>query len=344
MWAQLLEVETHGLADAAADAVTDHGFAQGPGGGEADVRSVGLWLADAERREKGARVTGTPIINSSEVFRSQQADTFRKSRDGALPFGADREFLAASRAAAGKNGPAILGFHAGPEPVRLGAVAVIRLKSTFRHFSSMIQYRTAGRGAANRIRPRAGAGERQTGFARGQGRGGGKPDLPPGRGGGAANRVRPSTSRIMMAMKAVELYEKDFYRWAIHNADLLSAGEVAKADIQHIAEEIRDMGSRERRELLSRLRVLLAHLLKGQAQPEHRSRSWRGTILNQRHEIAALLDEMPSLHRWLDEGVPTAYRRAVEIAAAETGFPRTGFPKECPFSLKKALDTRFWPK
>lgn len=47
-------------------------------------------------------------------------------------------------------------------------------------------------------------------------------------------------------LKAVELYEKDFYRWAIHNADLLSAGEVAKADIQHIAEEIRDMGSRER--------------------------------------------------------------------------------------------------
>jgi hypothetical protein len=38
-------------------------------------------------------------------------------------------------------------------------------------------------------------------------------------------------------LKAAELYEKDFYRWAIHNADLLSAGEVAKADIQHIAEE-----------------------------------------------------------------------------------------------------------
>ena len=60
-------------------------------------------------------------------------------------------------------------------------------------------------------------------------------------------------------MKAAELYEKDFYRWSMHNAGLLSAGEVAKADIQHIAEEIRDMGSRERRELLSRLRVLLAH-------------------------------------------------------------------------------------
>jgi len=148
----------------------------------------------------------------------------------------------------------------------------------------------------------------------------------------------------MMSMKAVELYERDFYRWAIHNADLLSAGEIAKADIQHIAEEIRDMGSRERRELLSRLRILLAHLLKWQAQPEHQSRSWRATVLNQRHEIGALLDEMPSLRRLLEEALPTAYGRAVEMAAAETGFPRSRFPKECPFSLKKVLDTRFWPK
>jgi hypothetical protein len=138
LWAQLIEVETHGLADAAPNAVTDHGFAEGPRSGEADVRSVGLWLADAECREEGARETGTRVINSSEVFRSQQADTFRESRDGALPFGADREFFAAPRAAAGQDGPAVLGFHAGSEPVRLGAMAIIRLKSTFRHFSSTI--------------------------------------------------------------------------------------------------------------------------------------------------------------------------------------------------------------
>ena len=138
LWTQLIEMETHGLADAAPDAVADHGFAEGPGSGETDVRTVSLRLTDAERGEERARETGTPIVNSAEVFRSQQTDTFRKSRDGALPFGADSEFFAAPRAAAGKNGPAVLGFHSGHEPVRLGAVAVVRLKSTFRHFSSSI--------------------------------------------------------------------------------------------------------------------------------------------------------------------------------------------------------------
>ena len=138
LWAQLVEVETHGLADAAPDAVADHGLAEGPGSGKADMRPLSLGLAETECRKKGTRETGTRIVNPSEVFRSQQADTFRKSRDGALPFGADREFLAPPRTATGKNGPAILGFHPGQKPVRLCAVAVIRLKSTFRHFRSSI--------------------------------------------------------------------------------------------------------------------------------------------------------------------------------------------------------------
>jgi hypothetical protein len=109
-------------------------------------------------------------------------------------------------------------------------------------------------------------------------------------------------------MKTAELYEKDFYRWAIRNADLLSSGEFAEADIAHIAEEVRDMGSRERRELLSRLRVLTAHLLKWQAQPERQSFGWRAT----------------SLRQLVEDALPTAYRRAVEMAAAETGFPDPG--------------------
>lgn len=138
MWTQLIEMEAHGLSDTAPDAVADDGFAEGPRSGKADVRPTGLRLADTEGRKQGACKTGALIIYSSEVFRSQQTDTFRKSRDGTLPFGADREFLAASRAAAGKNGAAVLGFHAAPEPVCLGAVAVIRLKSTFRHCGSSI--------------------------------------------------------------------------------------------------------------------------------------------------------------------------------------------------------------
>src|ERR1035437_10262048 len=55
-----------------------------------------------------------------------------------LPLGAYGQFLAPARAAPGQNGASVLGLHSGAKPVRLGAVAIIRLKSTFRHVSSSI--------------------------------------------------------------------------------------------------------------------------------------------------------------------------------------------------------------
>jgi hypothetical protein len=136
--AQLIEMQSDGLADAAPDAIADDGLPQGAGSGKADMRPVGLGFADTKGREKGPCKPGTLIVNSAEVFRSQQANTFRKSSDGWLPFGADGKLFASARATAGKNGTPVLGFHPGQEPVRLGAVAVVRLKSTFRHFSSSI--------------------------------------------------------------------------------------------------------------------------------------------------------------------------------------------------------------
>ena len=45
-------------------------------------------------------------------------------------------------------------------------------------------------------------------------------------------------------------YETDFYAWANEQAALLRAGDVAAADLAHIAEEIESMGRTERRELV----------------------------------------------------------------------------------------------
>ena len=52
-----------------------------------------------------------------------------------LPLRADGQLLAALRAAARQHGAAIGGLHAFPKTVRLGAVTVVRLISTFRHCS-----------------------------------------------------------------------------------------------------------------------------------------------------------------------------------------------------------------
>ena len=66
------------------------------------------------------------------------------------------------------------------------------------------------------------------------------------------------------------LYDQDFYAWSREQAELLRAGELGQADIEHIAEEIESMGRTEKRELISRLEILLLHLLKWRYQPGKR--------------------------------------------------------------------------
>jgi hypothetical protein len=144
-------------------------------------------------------------------------------------------------------------------------------------------------------------------------------------------------------MSPADLYDRDFHEWTIRNAELLRSGRAVDADLAHIAEEIEDMGKRERRELLSRLGVLIAHLLKWQAQPERRGRSWSATIRLQRREIANLVDQMPSLRPYLVESLPRAYEEGALAASAETGLPVEAFPSTCPFDLDGVLDIEFLP-
>ena len=97
------------------------------------------------------------------------------------------------------------------------------------------------------------------------------------------------------------LHDSDFYAWSLEQAALLRAGRVAEADLAAIAEEIESMGKTEKRELVSRLTVLLLHLLKWRYQPAGRGNSWRLSIANARDEISDLLDDNPSLKSALDE-------------------------------------------
>ena len=140
-----------------------------------------------------------------------------------------------------------------------------------------------------------------------------------------------------------DLYDRDFFEWTRSNAALLRARRFDQVDVEHLAEEIEDMGKSERRELFSRLRVLLLHLLKWQVQPERRGPSWKGTIRAQRVEIRSLLRDAPSLRRSLAESLPELYGDAASGAADETDLPRSSFPVNCPFRLDQILDEEFFP-
>jgi hypothetical protein len=141
-----------------------------------------------------------------------------------------------------------------------------------------------------------------------------------------------------------ENYERDFYAWANEQAALLRSGDWARADIEHIAQEIESMGRTEKRELVSRLAVLLAHLLKWRFQAGLRGNSWRLTIKEQRYKVADHIDDNPSLKALRDEAMATAYRYALVDAERETGLGGAAFPAVCPWTYSDIMDEAFWPE
>jgi hypothetical protein len=140
------------------------------------------------------------------------------------------------------------------------------------------------------------------------------------------------------------LYDRDFYAWANEQAALLRAGKLTQADIEHIAEEIESMGKTEKRELISRLTILLLHLLKWRFQPTLRGKSWRLSIEEQRIQLALHLADNPSLKAILAPAIADSYRLARIGAERETGLAAATFTIECPWSFDQMMDSNFWPE
>ena len=133
-----------------------------------------------------------------------------------------------------------------------------------------------------------------------------------------------------------DLYESDETAWLEHTAALVRAGRFGDLDPVSLAEYLTDMAKRDRREVFSRLVVLLTHLLKWERQPDRRAGSWRGTIREQRRELRQLV-EAGTLRNHAAAVLADAYAEARRQAADETELDADTFPVENPWTLEAAL-------
>ena len=144
-------------------------------------------------------------------------------------------------------------------------------------------------------------------------------------------------------MSNSSLYDRDFYAWTSEQAALLREGRLSDADIANIAEEIESMGRSEKRELVSRLTVLLLDLLKWQYQPGLRGASWRASIQVQRISLETHLGDNPSLKAVMPDATAQAYRIARIEAGKETGLATESFPALAPWDFAQMVNEDFWP-
>lgn len=140
-------------------------------------------------------------------------------------------------------------------------------------------------------------------------------------------------------------YETDFFGWIQQQASLLRTGRLLEVDRDNLLEELETMGRSEKRELESRMTVLIMHLLKWQFQPHLQGKSWLLTIKNQRKALAKALKDSPSLVRFLndDNWLQAVWTDAVDDAVIETGYTEDMFPPSPIWEVAQILDESFFP-
>ena len=136
---------------------------------------------------------------------------------------------------------------------------------------------------------------------------------------------------------AKDLYEKDFYAWSKEQAELLRTGRFGDLDLDHLIEEVEDLGESLKRSVRSRIRNIIEHLLKLEHSSAQDPRGgWYDTVLTQRDDLLDSLTatlrrhaegELPELYAQACRRTETSLRKHGETTAADA------LPENCPYTL-----------
>jgi hypothetical protein len=154
----------------------------------------------------------------------------------------------------------------------------------------------------------------------------------------------------MRATRADELYEEDFFAWTRSQARELRRFARSRPnlalDVEHIAEEIADLGKERRDSVRSWTARIIEHLLLLEHSPaQEPRRGWIDEVVNFRSEIERRLSR--TLQRDLKRRLPLLYgeaRRNLQRKLERYGEAEIAdrFPEACPYELDQVLGD-FWP-
>lgn len=154
----------------------------------------------------------------------------------------------------------------------------------------------------------------------------------------------------MKTDRAAVLYDEDFFAWSRSQARELRRFARTRPnialDVEHIAEEIAELGTERRDALRSWTARIIEHLLLLEHSPaQEPRRGWIDEIVNFRSEIERRLsrtlrrDLKRRLRLLYDEAQRNLRRKLERYGETETA---ERLPEECPFTLEQVLGN-FWP-
>jgi len=145
------------------------------------------------------------------------------------------------------------------------------------------------------------------------------------------------------------LYDTDFYAWTRDQADKLRRLAAARSnvdlDLEHLAEEVEDLGSELRYRGESLLQNVIEHLLKLEYSPAVEPRRvWRRDTLKARQELGDRLTR--TIRNHLEATLNRRFAKARKAAAhglEEDGVRADDLPVETSYTLEQLLDEDWYP-
>jgi hypothetical protein len=149
-----------------------------------------------------------------------------------------------------------------------------------------------------------------------------------------------------LKVRSLELYDADFYVWALEQAEILRARRFDSLDLENLIEEIEGLAGARLSAVLNAARVVMEHLLKLQHSPAADPRSlWRASVREHRRRMQ--LDLTPRIGQLLAQELPRFYDMARDDAAAGMrdhgeDAAAAALPATCPYSVDQ-ITGDWWP-
>ncbi|MFM6323600.1 MAG: DUF29 domain-containing protein [Microcystis panniformis] len=140
-----------------------------------------------------------------------------------------------------------------------------------------------------------------------------------------------------------ELYELDDSQWLGETVSLLRNHQFQQLDLEHLIEELEDLGKEKKNAVASFLEQVIRHLLLLQywtKEAEYNTIHWQEEIYNFRTQLGRKMTA--NLRNYLEEELNSIYQDALGFVKIKT-VNTVIFPSQCPYSLEQLLDRSWLP-
>jgi len=140
-----------------------------------------------------------------------------------------------------------------------------------------------------------------------------------------------------------QLYELDDSQWLGETISLLRNHQFQQLDLEHLIEELEDLGKEKKNAVASLLEQVIRHLLLLQywtKEAEYNTIHWQEEIYNFRTQLGRKMTA--NLHNYLEEELNSIYQDALGFVKIKT-VNTVIFPSQCPYSLEQLLDRSWLP-